>query len=202
MSPSAGRDLGRYLRLDTEAVLFEHEALHDFAPECLVAGLHVGEVQVGEHVRQHGEGAVADGVPEVEHSMRAARHEARSVNDVGLTVEKRSEDVGVLGWVVLEVGVLHDHVRVDRLGEPTAQGGALALIDWLEEHPHAWVVDGGEYVARAVGGTVVDDQQLGNVRGIEDRLDDLTNGRPLVVAGHHNTQAAVHERQITGATGR
>ena len=48
-------------------------AVEDLAPEHLVTGLHVGEVQVGEHVRDHGEEPVADRVPEVEDPVGPAR---------------------------------------------------------------------------------------------------------------------------------
>ena len=65
----------------------------DLAAEHLVAGLHVGEVQVGEHVRDSGQQPVADGVPEVEHAVRLAGQEARAEDDVGLAVEDRAEQL-------------------------------------------------------------------------------------------------------------
>src|SRR5262245_66115752 len=42
--------LGRHLRLEPEPVGAEPEPLEDLAAEELVAGIHVGQVQVGEHV--------------------------------------------------------------------------------------------------------------------------------------------------------
>ena len=52
-------DFGGYFRLKTEAFLLEIDALNYVGTEKLVAGFHVGEVQVGEHVGQEGEEAVA-----------------------------------------------------------------------------------------------------------------------------------------------
>ena len=81
------RDLGRDLRLEAEAVLFDRDALEHLAAEDLVAGLHVGQVQVREHVRERGEHAVADVVPEVEHAVGLAADEARAEHHVGALVE-------------------------------------------------------------------------------------------------------------------
>src|SRR5262249_1953687 len=39
-------------RFETEAIRFEGNSLQDFASENLVAGLHVGKLQVGENVRK------------------------------------------------------------------------------------------------------------------------------------------------------
>ena len=44
-------DLGDDLGLDAEAVFFEGDGLDQFAFENFVAGFHVGEVEIGRHVR-------------------------------------------------------------------------------------------------------------------------------------------------------
>src|SRR5689334_9374155 len=54
-APAAARHLGGDLRLETEAVLFHGDGADDLGAEGLVAGLHVGEVQVARHVAQRGE---------------------------------------------------------------------------------------------------------------------------------------------------
>ena len=74
VDPAAGPGhLGGDLGLEAEAVLLDVDRLDHLAAEGLVAGLHVGQVQVGEHVRQHVQEAVADGVPEVEHAVAGWR---------------------------------------------------------------------------------------------------------------------------------
>src|SRR5262245_14255775 len=57
--PVAPGHLGGDLGLEPEPVLLDDHRLDHLAPEGLVAGLHVGEVQVGEHVGQRGEEPVA-----------------------------------------------------------------------------------------------------------------------------------------------
>ena len=50
---------GSHLGFKAETLLLEKDALDNICPEQLVAGLHVGEVQVGEHVGQESEETVA-----------------------------------------------------------------------------------------------------------------------------------------------
>ena len=52
-------DFGGHFGLEAETLLLEVYALDDICPEQFIAGLHVGEVQVGEHVGQESEEAVA-----------------------------------------------------------------------------------------------------------------------------------------------
>src|SRR5258706_917879 len=63
-------DLRGDLGLEAETVLLDRDRLDHLAPEGLVAGLHVGKVQVGEHGVKKREHAVADAVPEVEYTVR------------------------------------------------------------------------------------------------------------------------------------
>jgi hypothetical protein len=123
--------------------------------------------------------------------VRPAGDEPRAVHHVGHAVEERLEQGAVLGGVVLEVGVLDDHVLGRGLGEPPAQRRALALVVGLEEHPDAGVVEPGEHVAGAVGRAVVDDDDLGRPRRGHDLVDHGRDRRPLVVAGHDDGQAGM-----------
>src|SRR5687768_17323932 len=52
--PAVG-DLGGDLRLEAESILLQLDALDHLPPEQLEAGLHVGEVEVGEGVAQRRE---------------------------------------------------------------------------------------------------------------------------------------------------
>src|ERR1700678_2497727 len=83
------RNIGGDFRLEAEAALFDGDRLDDLPPEHLVAGLHVGQVQVGEHVREQREQAVADAVPEIEHAMRPAAHETRAEHHVRFIAQDR-----------------------------------------------------------------------------------------------------------------
>ena len=83
---------------------------HHFAPEDLVAGLHVGQDGVVEHVGHERQELIGDHVPEHDGTPRTAQ-EARTVDDVGDAVLDGLEQHGVIARVVLEVGVLdQDHV--------------------------------------------------------------------------------------------
>jgi hypothetical protein len=165
------------------------ERLDDLAPEDLVARLHVGQVEVGHHVRQGGEQPVADRMPVVEDPVRRAGDEARPEHDVGQPVLERLQQRAVLAGVVLEVGVLHQDVVGAGLGEPTPQGGALAPVLGLQQHPHPRVGEPGEDVAGPVGRSVVDDHHLGGPGRGEDLAHDDFDGPDLVEARNDDGQA-------------
>ncbi len=74
-SKTKTRDLRGELRFDTKPIFFEGKTLKDLPPENFVASLHVGEVQVGEHVAQRGERMVADRMPIIKDPMGAAAGE-------------------------------------------------------------------------------------------------------------------------------
>src|SRR5262245_42763804 len=66
--PAAGHLHGE-LRLEPEPVRPEDEAVEHLPPEDLVAGLHVGQVDVRQHVAQEGQKPVAGIMPEKVHPV-------------------------------------------------------------------------------------------------------------------------------------
>ena len=186
---SLAGQLGRDLGLEAEPILLDLDRLDDLAPEHLVARLHVGQVQVGEHVRQQRQALVADRVPEVQHPVRPARQEPRAVDDVGDVGCQRLDEVVVLGRVVLEVGVLDEHELGGGEREAGAQRRALALVVVVEHDADTLVGHTDEQVAGAVGRAIVDDEDLGDPRRFEHALDERHDGRVLVVAGHDDGEA-------------
>lgn len=70
------RQLGGDLGFKAEPVLFDIDCLDHVTAEDLVARLHVGEVQISDHVGHQSEESVADAVPEVQHSMRFTRYKS------------------------------------------------------------------------------------------------------------------------------
>src|SRR5439155_4711561 len=76
-------DLGGDLRLDAEVVLTQVERAQDLGAERLVARLHVGERRVVEHVREQGQKAVAEQMPEEVGALRSAARETGPEDDIG-----------------------------------------------------------------------------------------------------------------------
>src|SRR5215469_1249601 len=70
------RDLGRDLRFESKMILVECELLKHFAFECFGPALHIGEIQIREHVAEQGQELIADGMPKVEDAMRVRSPEA------------------------------------------------------------------------------------------------------------------------------
>ena len=110
---------------------------------------------------------------------------AGAVDDPGLALEDRLEQVREVLRVVLEVGVEDREQVAGRLGEAPLQRGALALVDRLLDEPDRAVLD--EVLDRldaAVGRAVVDDQHLGGQRHVdrEEAVEGAAQRRPLVEA--------------------
>jgi len=83
-----GRDLG----LAAESFRLDFDSLRDFAAEDLVTRLHIGEVQVAEHVGKGGQKTVGHVMPEEEHAVRPAE-KAAAVDDVGPAVQHGLEEL-------------------------------------------------------------------------------------------------------------
>ena len=99
--------LDRHFGLEPEPPGFQADFLEHVPLEDLVAGLHVGQVEVGHHVAELGQDLVADVVPEEEDPVGPPL-EAGAVNDVRPAVENGRQELGVFSGVVLKVGVLDE----------------------------------------------------------------------------------------------
>ena len=102
------RDFRGDLRLKTEAIFLDLYALDNLTAEHLVAGLHVGQVQVGKHVGHQCQYTIAYAVPEVKHPVWLAAEESWSEYHVGAVTDDRLDQARVFVGVVLEVRVLND----------------------------------------------------------------------------------------------
>ena len=191
--PAASSDLGRDLRLEAETVLLDGDRRDHLPAEHLVAGLHVGQVEVGGHVGKKRQEVVAHRVPEVEDPMGASALEARAVDHVRLPVDDRLHQQGKLVGVVLQVGILDDDdVARGRL-KTGAQRRSFAQVLGVVEHLGD---EGGDPVledgAGAVGGAVVHHDDLGVTEGrLADPVDDALDSVPLVVAGDDDAEPQV-----------
>ncbi len=132
---TATGDLGGNLGFEAEAVFLDGDALDDLASKSFVAGLHVREVEVGEHVGEKGEEAVADRVPEIEDAMCLGSDETGAENDIGTVFENGPEHNGIFLGVVFEVGVLDNDDRRGGVADAGAESSALALVDIVAESP-------------------------------------------------------------------
>ena len=73
--------------------------------------------------------------------MRLA-DEARAVDDVGLALDDRLDELGILRGVVFEVGVLDDDDLAGGVAEPGPQGRSLALVLVVEDDRQLGLVAG------------------------------------------------------------
>jgi len=122
-------NLGGDLGFKAEAVLFDFDALDNLATEGFVAGLHVRKVQVGKHVGEQREEAVADGVPEIKDPMGLGTNEAGAKDDIGAVFQNRFQQNGVFCGVVFKVGILNDNDGSGGMGDAGAEGSAFALVE-------------------------------------------------------------------------
>ena len=189
--------------LEAEAILLDLDRLDDLAAEGLVARLHVGEVEVGEHVRQQRQEPVAERVPEVQDPVRATRQEPRAEHDVGPAGDRgaragRPYSAGSYSrsasWTMTNSAVA--------AAKPVRSAAPLPrLRSWRMTRTRGSSATPAEHVGGAVGGAVVDDDDLGGPRGRQHPVEERGDGRRLVEAGHDDRQA--RPRPAPGAvTGR
>ena len=129
-------DLRRDLWFETKAVLFQsrQDFLDDLAAEYLITGLHVGQVQVRETVRERGQELVAQVMPVIQHAVRMVTQKARAVHDVGLALDERLQEPREFGRVVFVVRVLNDDELARGVLEAGPQRPAFALVFLVEDH--------------------------------------------------------------------
>ena len=177
------------LRFEAEAVFFKRDGLDHVSPEDLVAGFHVGEIQIGERVREQCKQLVADGMPKIEHAVRTASHEARPVDHVGFAFDQGFQKERVLGRIVFEVSVLNDNEVAAGFLNAAAQGCALAHVARLQQHTQRRPIllfQGSKDLAGGVGRAVVDAEQFDLEGELQrkDTVDHEAQGGALVVDGH------------------
>lgn len=184
---AAAGEFGGDFDFEAEAFFLEVEGLDALAFEEFVADLHVGEVDVGHHVGEGGEEAVADVVPVVDDAVGAAAEEAGAVDDIGAAFEDGLEESGVVVGVVFEVGILDEDDIAGGFGEAGVEGGAFALVVVVEGGDDVGEAggEGGEEVAGAVGGAVIDEDDFALEAGVDaaDGFEEVGEGLDLVVDG-------------------
>ena len=120
------------LRFKPKPVLFNSNAVQEFAPKHFVTCFHVSEVQVCKHVGEQREKSVSHHMPEVNHAMRPAAHEPGTEHNVGTILQNRRKEDGVFVRVILQVGVLNDYDVARSCLETGAQSCSLAKIAFLQ----------------------------------------------------------------------
>jgi hypothetical protein len=178
------------LRLKAEAVRTDRDTLEEVRAEDLIAGFHVREVEIAEHVGNQGEALIDHGVPEGEDARLFAGKVARAEDGVGVAIQQRAEEAGILGGIVFQIGVLDQGEIAGGHLDGGADGGAFAAIVRVlrEEDLRECGGEALENEIGPVGGTIVDNHQLalhvfGEFRGEDERDAPLHNGA-LVVDGH------------------
>ena len=180
------------LRLQGEPVRRQRHRPEDVGPDQLGAGLHVGQVDVVQDVAQPGQKLVAQCVPEVQDAPVTARQEPGAEDRIGYALEHRTQQRGVVGRVVLQVGVLDEGQIARHRLDGRSDRARLALVLLVEDVLDAGLVVGqlGDELPAAVGRAVVHDHQLdGDFHwGVEDPVDDGAQGAHLVVDRHQHAQ--------------
>src|SRR5438477_4351226 len=126
-------DLGGNLGLNAKAVRDDRNGSKAIGCEGLVAGLHVGEVEVVKHVGEEGEKPVPGRVPEIKH-LPLFTKKTRAENDVCSAIENGPEQALKVRGIIFEIGVLKDGEVTAHLGNRTAKRSAFALILFLPEN--------------------------------------------------------------------
>ncbi len=107
-----------------------------------------------------------------------AAQEARTVDHVGPALLDRLQELGIVAGIVFEVGILDQNKLALRGGDTGPNSGALTLV--LLVHDQAKLRDRlchfGQNVPGAVGGPIIDNDDLFCQPGLEHTLDDFPDG--------------------------
>ena len=155
----------------------------------LVAGLHVGQHRVVEHVGRERHDAVAEVVREQEHAV--APEKPRAVDDVGVALANQLDELRIFFGRVLEVGVLNDHQIAGHRREPAPQRRAFAGVGLVQQREAERRLQRVQDLARAVGRSIVDDDELDAHRDGEHAPDDFLDRGTLVEHGHDDREQRI-----------
>jgi len=157
-------ELGCDLGLEAEAVFLDGDGLQNFPAHGFVAGLHIREVQVGEHVGHEREELVPQGVPKIQHAVLLRPNKARSKNRIGLAAQNGMQQDRILCGIIFQVGILdNNHIRC-RLRDSRSQRRALALVFLVmkDTQPGIRIFDTLQFLPSAIRRRIVHHNQLGN----------------------------------------
>ena len=181
---------GGDLRLESESIAGQSKTLENISSHRLVTSLHVGEIEIVDHVRQQGENPVAQGMPEEKNTPLLTGGEPRAVNGISVTVDDRSDNPLIIGRVVFEISILNNRDVTCHLFDGGSDRPSFSHVHRLAEHLDARLrackltQNGQRLVCRAV----VDTHQLDfHVdRSRENPVDDHLKRSRFVVDRHQN----------------
>src|SRR5262249_37090714 len=102
VNPCAGSgDLCDKFGFNPETIFLYCYTLQKIAAESFVTSLHIGEVQIGKHVRKQGEKSISHHMPKIDHPMRPASHKPRTEYDVGAIFQDWGNKEGILFRIIL-----------------------------------------------------------------------------------------------------
>jgi hypothetical protein len=160
------------------------------------AGLHVRQIEVGQHVGEQGQESVAHVVPEEQNPLRTAL-EPGAVDHVRFTLQNRPYQVWILPRVVLEIGILDEHdVTAGGLESRPHRRSLAPVLRMLDigEIDLATLAKLLEELTGTICRTVIDDDDLDFHallhRGRGDPLEDLLDSLLLVV--HRDQNGELH----------
>ncbi len=170
------------------------------ATKQLIAGLHVGQVQVGEHVRQESQKTITDSMPKEEDPVWTSADKPRSVNHIGEAVEDGLKQEVVFGWIVLQIGILDDDIFSLGLTNPAVQCSSLTHVVFLGIDTHrksgVCLVVLFQSAERIVAGAIVNDHDFhiesANQLYRTNLVENSMNGRRFVVGRNDYRQFLTH----------
>ena len=74
-------------------------------------------------------------MPEVKHAVRSAAEKARAINHIGLALDQRIEQVGIIGRIVFQIGVLNQYIVSRGFLYPAPKRRTLSHIFRLQQNP-------------------------------------------------------------------
>ena len=178
--------LGSNLWFEAKTVFFDLYLLKNIPAEYFVAGFHIGQVQVCQHIGEEGQKGVSKHVPEVENPAVITGDKARTVHYIGLALKNRLNQLRILLRVIFQVGVLdYDHVA-GCLPETGTEGCTLSLVSLMKKDSYRIAGHCPENLAGSIGGAIVNDNDFFVQSNSFDSGADLPDGLFFVVDWNDN----------------
>ena len=117
--------LGGDFRLKAEAVFLDVDALNDLAFKDLVTGFHVGEIQIREHVREHGQ----EGVPHAVIADNATGHYIQR-GEIDMVIVG-SDRIAMNGDVANKIGTYTSALAAKAKGIPIASAAETDINETI-----------------------------------------------------------------------
>src|SRR5690606_11507856 len=96
----------RQFWLDAKTIAANGQCFDKRSEDDLVAGLHIGQIQISQHIGNRGEHTIRYAMPEIEDTAALSGEKSRAIDYIGFAFENGGEQFCIFIWIIFKIGVL------------------------------------------------------------------------------------------------